>query len=69
MSEVISKRVERFTVEIKTENAAFSDGCEPELARILQRLAKELEYTCLATGDEGPLIDFNGNKVGRWECF
>lgn len=50
---------------IETENAAFGDDPGPELARILEKLAKEIR-------ENGPhhyrtLHDYNGNKVGEAE--
>lgn len=60
-----------FKCEIKTGNAAFCNeytGEEDsiakgeELARIFDRMAKDI-----VTGKKsGVIIDFNGNKVGKW---
>lgn len=50
-------------VEIKTDNAAFSDNSNAELARILRELAKRIE-----NGEQhGRLRDLNGNKVGQFD--
>lgn len=59
-----------FTVCMKTDNAAFADyGTGAELARILRKLADELEPASgrdLLELDQGALHDANGNGVGHW---
>lgn len=57
------------TLRVETDNAAF-EGADagPELARILRSLADRVA-PMQATGEEsesGPVIDANGNRVGRW---
>ncbi len=60
------------TLNIDTENAAF-DGrdAEAELARILRKLADQIE-TGLTDIDDGErsgtgfVYDINGNKTGTW---
>lgn len=49
-----------FGLNIKTDNDAFADLAGEECARILRDVAKKLDegYT------DGPLVDFNGTKVG-----
>lgn len=54
-----------FKLEIETDNAAFEDGAELEIARILRNVAERLEY--LDGLREGNARDINGNRVGRWE--
>lgn len=57
--------LDRFTLEIRTDNAAFDDGSKGahECARILRMVANALER-----GTRGaPLHDFNGNRVGRFD--
>lgn len=51
-----------YTIKIKTDNAAFGEGGEGhELARILRKLASDLE----AYGaSEETIMDHNGNRVG-----
>ena len=50
-----------FTIKINTDNAAFEDeGVYEELARILEKVAKQLRDHNLKT----TLLDINGNKVG-----
>jgi len=49
-----------FMVEIDTENDAFADYQEQELAMILRHLADEVEAGNL----ERELRDSNGNRVG-----
>lgn len=63
-----------FTVKINTRGAAFTvesndetNGAPqpgPELARLLRRLADELEDR--TTAGRGALIDANGNDAGTW---
>ncbi len=52
--------MKRIRIEIKTENAAFGDDPDIEVARILVRLARDFEVR----GEPGPVMDYNGNKVG-----
>lgn len=54
----------RFSLEIRTDNDAFTDGNDKaECARILRQVADSLER-----GTRGaPLFDFNGNRVGRFD--
>ena len=58
-----------FKLEIKTVGAAFradnGEGLDPyttEVRRILLDVICELE----AGRTDGPVMDVNGNKVGRW---
>lgn len=55
----------RFTVMISTDGAAFEDDPTPELARILRRIADDMEqgreYDMFQT-----IHDVNGNDVGRY---
>jgi hypothetical protein len=64
-----------FTLQISTRNAAFkADGDVPavnvyaarrELARILRRVAHDLEDSSLGI-DQGTARDANGNTVAEW---
>ena len=60
----------KLIIEIDMDNAAFNrdaGGWEQEATRILMRLT-ELEFVDLdRIGDQEPLIDVNGNKVGTAE--
>ena len=48
----------RFVMDIRTDNAAFADDAAPEVARIASRLE---------SGSTGaPVYDINGNRVGSW---
>ena len=47
-------------IRIETGNAAFEDSPTGEIARILRKLAADIEEM----GDFGAVIDYNGNKVG-----
>lgn len=52
------------TITIDTSNAAFEDYDVEEVARIL----KEARRRLIDNGpDDFPLLDANGNKVGRFE--
>ena len=53
----------KFNCEIKTENAAFTDNLNDEIARILNVIA-----TKIRSGDTyGLAKDLNGNTVGTWD--
>lgn len=56
-----------FKLEIETDNAAFEDGGNEELARILRKLADRITFGTYDEDDNGALLDINGNKVGDWE--
>ncbi len=54
-----------FKLEIETDNAAFEDAPFKEIARILRKLAKDLEQSNAGTIQQDiPLRDLNGNHVG-----
>ena len=59
----------KLKIEITMDNAAFEDGegNGAESARILERLAKEINDYTLHPGPGGDLRDINGNKVGTWK--
>jgi hypothetical protein len=56
----------RFTINMTCENAAFEDGPAPEVARVLRKIASQLDewdgYDKFQT-----ILDANGNDVGRWK--
>lgn len=58
-----------FAVSIGTDNAAFADDFEGEVARLLV-LAAERAAEALgeqrAASEGGRLLDANGNTVGSW---
>lgn len=54
------------TITIECDNAAFDPEPEPEVERLLLRLAHRLAGTGMAAGDAGGLYDFNGNCCGGW---
>lgn len=57
------------TVEIETDNEAFSDDARGhELARILRNIADKVEGLG-SHSDRGKAFDINGNSVARWEVF
>lgn len=53
-------------LEMETINDAFVDNVAGETVRILRALADRMERDDVGAGDGGPLIDANGNTVGRW---
>jgi hypothetical protein len=56
-------------LEIRCNNAAFEDDAGAEIARILRKLATDVEglirYTAKGTYT-GALRDINGHTVGHW---
>jgi hypothetical protein len=51
-----------FTLKFSTENDAFADDMHGEAARILRKIAGQLEG-----GDAfGRVYDTNGNNIGAW---
>jgi len=54
-----------FRVKIDTRNDAFVPDEAYEVARILRKLADDIE---LVPTQEGSLFDANGNKVGWWNA-
>lgn len=55
--------MEQININIQTENAAFSPDPGYELARIFRALAEKAEQGDLYDGQ--PVIDVNGNRVGK----
>jgi len=56
-----------FKLELATDNAAFDNHAGREVARILRKLAAEVEHGLFAGRDNTKLRDINGNTVGRAE--
>jgi hypothetical protein len=59
-----------FTLQFETDNAAFEDDMQAEIARILRQLAGHAEKHMALEARRrvsGYLRDANGNKVGEWE--
>ena len=61
-----------FTLEFKTGNAAFCDpytGEEDDLSARLEcrRILLAISEAIADGKSEGSVIDYNGNKIGRWE--
>lgn len=55
-----------FTIKLDTDNEAFGDRPEDEIARILRGIAETLEtHDC--TGVHETIRDSNGNAVGRFK--
>lgn len=53
-------------ITIKMDNAAFEDSNGTEAARILRRLADDIDGLNWTESSQS-LFDLNGNKVGRAE--
>jgi hypothetical protein len=51
-----------FTLTIETDNAAFNDGGNAEVARLLREVAERVEDSTT----DGTVKDINGNTVGVW---
>jgi hypothetical protein len=58
-----------FTVEIETENDAFAENKEMEISLILKDVANQVSICRLDDGYELPIMDGNGNKVGKAKFF
>ncbi len=56
--------MKKITIEIETENAAFTDNIEFEIARILQDIVIKLDAGWAPVDLPGP-YDSNGNCVGK----
>lgn len=52
-----------FTVKINTDNAAYADSPEYEIASNLEAIVEDLEFGFRS----GSVRDRNGNTVGSWE--
>jgi hypothetical protein len=55
----------KLTLEINMDNAAFEDSPGQEAARILRLAARKVEGAEAQDIGSFPLLDSNGNKVGR----
>lgn len=61
----------KLSVNLLCDNAAFEDDCGAEIARILRKLAGDVEGMVRYDAKgvySGGLRDSNGNTVGKWEC-
>ncbi len=55
----------KIVVKMLTDNDAFdADSPQVEVARILRKLANQIERNGLQDGADFPLIDYNGLEVG-----
>ena len=53
-----------FSLKLKTDNAAFSDGNKSyEISRILREIADKIEDG----NTEGSIRDINGNRIGEFK--
>lgn len=58
-----------FTIRVDTDSAAFIDNGGAELARILRRIADDVDSITIpiaATIKTQRIVDVNGNRVGGW---
>jgi hypothetical protein len=56
-----------FVLRIRTDGAAFTASPTAEIARILRRLADDLDQHRFAGAWPRPLHDSDGNRVGQAE--
>jgi hypothetical protein len=59
--------VSSFHLTIRTDSAAFKNNSTAEIARILRRLADDLDRHHFAGAWPRPLHDSDGNRVGQAE--
>lgn len=52
-----------FTIKFDTSNTTFSGDVTGEMARVLRRMAYQIESTW---DDHGLVQDVNGNTIGYW---
>ena len=52
-----------FTAKINTDNAAYADSPEYEIASNLEAIVEDLKFGFRS----GNVMDHNGNTVGTWE--
>jgi len=53
-------------IDINLDNAAFDSDFRPEVRRILEKLAGDMEYSDLRMpGDYKNIRDINGNTIGK----
>ena len=50
-------------VQFDTDNAIFEVNAHEEIARILCKIARQVETGATS----GNVIDINGNTIGKWE--
>jgi hypothetical protein len=53
----------KFTVNFDCDNDAFAISPEFEVSRVLRQISKKVEDGFV----NGPVMDFNGNRIGDWE--
>ena len=51
-----------FTIEFRTSNAAFDDGPEYEITKILDDISSKVRDGHMY----GNIVDLNGNSIGKW---
>ena len=54
-----------FHLSFNTDSDAFREDAKLECSRILKSIAEQLERR----RDEGPILDLNGNRIGRWRLL
>lgn len=54
----------KFYLMIDSRNAAMTGGGRAEVARLLRKVAAEVDDG----GRDGLLVDINGNRCGDWDC-
>src|SRR5437660_1638474 len=66
-SDAPERIMSKFTLTINTNNAAFDNSANIEVARILHELAGRLEAAVDTEASYFVVVDGNGNKVGAGE--
>lgn len=57
--------MDTFELKIELGNDAMQDGAD--VARLLRKLAKQIDWERFTASDYGNCMDVNGNTVARWE--
>lgn len=57
---------EQFTLYLDTTNSAFDDAAS-EVARIIRRIADDIDSGNIHVGHTQSILDHNGNRVGGWK--
>lgn len=56
-----------FTIKFSTDNAAFEDAAQQEIAATLRQIARDIEHSGEFGSPRRPVFDANGNKIGFYE--
>lgn len=53
-------------IQLKTDDAAFQDNWQGELADVMADLTQRLQSAYERGDKKGAIRDSNGNKIGTW---